>query len=609
MISTDNLCMSCMREIGDARQCPYCGYHADSAQIPPYLPVRTVVANRYLVGKLLEYNGEGATYIGWDISEKRAVNIREFFPDAIAIRTTTALTLKVMAGSEAVFAECNQSFLELWTKLSRFKGLSALINVTDVVEDYGTSYAIYEYVEGVTLREYLLSSKTGYVSWERARQLLMPILSTLGTLHSAGIIHRGISPSTLIIGRDGKVRITGFGIWQSRSQRGDLNAQIYPGYAAIEQYGFEGQQGPWTDIYAFGAVLYRTLIGSDPIDATERVTNDKLMVPGKFAEQLPAYVINGLINALQILPEDRTRTVEQLRAELSASPVAAASESVYTSPRKNQTSPINLPVINTPAAVSEDDDEEDEEDEAQLREIRRTERKTMLKTVAICLAIGIVIFVILIFTVFRDDFGITLGSGKVPDTTAADGDGTATVPDFLGKNYYDVTSNPVFTSLYDFESQYEYSDEFEKNYIIRQSISAGTPVNSGTTIVLTVSKGKEQVELPADIIGSTYDYVYKRLVNLGFEVERKDAPGDGYYHAPDEVISVSPAAGKSYDKGTKVIVMVYAGAEEPETEEPTSSFDYDYDPPLEDAPPMDDPGLDYVPDENSEDPNLIIENN
>ena len=61
MISTDNLCMSCMREIGDARQCPYCGYHADSAQIPPYLPVRTVVANRYLVGKLLEYNGEGAT--------------------------------------------------------------------------------------------------------------------------------------------------------------------------------------------------------------------------------------------------------------------------------------------------------------------------------------------------------------------------------------------------------------------------------------------------------------------------------------------------------------------------------------------------------------------
>ena len=333
------------------------------------------------------------------------------------------------------------------------------------------------------------------------------------------------------------------------------------------------------------------------------------MVPGKFAEQLPAYVINGLINALQILPEDRTRTVEQLRAELSASPVAAASESVYTSPRKNQTSPINLPVINTPAAISEEDDEDDEEDEAQLREIRRTERKTMLKTVAICLAIGIVIFVILIFTVFRDDFGITLGSGKVPDTTAADGDGTATVPDFLGKNYYDVTSNPVFTSLYDFESQYEYSDEFEKNYIIRQSISAGTPVNSGTTIVLTVSKGKEQVELPADIIGSTYDYVYKRLVNLGFEVERKDAPGDGYYHAPDEVISVSPAAGKSYDKGTKVIVMVYAGAEEPETEEPTSSFDYDYDPPLEDAPPMDDPGLDYVPDENSEDPNLIIENN
>lgn len=74
MISSDNLCMSCMREIGDEKICPYCGYHVDSAQISPYLPVRTLVANRYLVGKMLEYNGEGATYIGWDLKEKKAVS-------------------------------------------------------------------------------------------------------------------------------------------------------------------------------------------------------------------------------------------------------------------------------------------------------------------------------------------------------------------------------------------------------------------------------------------------------------------------------------------------------------------------------------------------------
>ena len=82
--------MSCMREIGEEKICPYCGYHVNSAQIPPYLPVRTVIANRYLVGKILEYNGEGATYIGWDLSEKKAVKIREFIPDSFTVRTSAS---------------------------------------------------------------------------------------------------------------------------------------------------------------------------------------------------------------------------------------------------------------------------------------------------------------------------------------------------------------------------------------------------------------------------------------------------------------------------------------------------------------------------------------
>ena len=74
-----------------------------------------------------------------------------------------------MRGSENIFNELRQSFEELWTKLARLKGLSALISVTDVVQDYGTSYAIYEHFEGITLREFLLKSKTGYIPWEKAR--------------------------------------------------------------------------------------------------------------------------------------------------------------------------------------------------------------------------------------------------------------------------------------------------------------------------------------------------------------------------------------------------------------------------------------------------------
>ena len=141
---------------------------------------------------------------------------------------------------------------------------------SDVFECFGTSYAVYDHFDGISLRDFLLRSKTGYISWEKARQLLMPTLSTIGNLHSNGIIHRGISPTTLIIAEDGKIKITGFSIGEVRTAGSHLDPQIYEGYAAVEQYGFDAPQGPWTDVYSFAAVLYRTLIGSDPISAKER---------------------------------------------------------------------------------------------------------------------------------------------------------------------------------------------------------------------------------------------------------------------------------------------------------------------------------------------------
>ena len=115
MMNTDHLCMSCMREIGDENQCPYCGFHADSPQLAPYLPLRTVVAERYLAGKLLDDNGDGATYMGWDLEMNAPVTIREFLPDSIAERRED-LSLAPMAGCEITYRDCYQSFLELWRK-------------------------------------------------------------------------------------------------------------------------------------------------------------------------------------------------------------------------------------------------------------------------------------------------------------------------------------------------------------------------------------------------------------------------------------------------------------------------------------------------------------
>lgn len=554
MINSDNLCMSCMKDIGTEKQCPYCGFHADSKQIEPYLPIRTVLGNRYLVGKLLEYNGDGATYMGLDLSTREPVNIREFFPEGIALRDPKTLGVYVAQGNENVFDECLQSFTEMWRKLMRLSGLSALIKVKDTLEGNGTCYAITENIDGITLREYLLRNNVGYISWEKARPLLMPVLSTLGTLHASGIIHRGISPSTLIVASDGKIRITGFSISQVRSARSELKCQLYNGYAAFEQYGFEGRQGTWTDIYGFGAVLYRTLIGTDPIDATERVTNDRLMVPGKFAEQLPAYVINGLVNALQILPEDRTRTVEELRAELSASPSAAAGSGMEFEP----VVPVN---VKKPVAQRIVDEEDDEEDYTyNKREAAKMRHNRSSAVIAVC---AIIIVLAVAFLVLWQT-GVIKIDNDATTTAAAE---TVEVPNFVGKPYNEIVDNTYNTKNFKFEKNEVYDSTVEEGYVISQSVDVNDKVPVGTTIKLVVSKGKQSIVFPTSgIIGMKYDDARNMLTKLGFTVE-KSVKLNTDNETPDTVQGASLEEGASYEKGTTVFLFVWG---EPETTEPVT---------------------------------------
>ena len=554
MINSEHLCMGCMKEIGEVQQCPHCGFHVETMQMAPYLAVRTVIANRYLVGKLLEYNGDGATYIAWDINDKKPVTIREFLPDTLATRTIGTKEVTVMSGCELSYRECMADFVELWRKLSRMGGLSALVNVYDVIEENSTAYAICEYVKSITLRDYLLRLKTGYITWERARTLFMPVLSTLGMLHTAGIIHRGISPLTLQIGQDGKMRIGGFSIWQARTANRDLAAQLFPCFAAIEQYGFEGKQGPATDIYAFAATLYRALIGSDPIEATDRLTNDRLMVPGRFAEQIPAYVINGLINALQIMPEERTRTVEQLRADLSASPVAAAASGTEFQTPQNSAPPV--------APVSEYQPVSQNAAEPAKKNTETSKnRMIIIRSALISAIVGLLIFLIVLIA-FGDEMGLNIGNDKEETEVAEEQtrEEKVEVPNFVNRNYIEVINNNAWKNNFRFEKNEAYSDKIEAGIIISQSVEAGSEVNAGVKIVLTVSKGDEMFELSPSIIGMDYEAAAEALMKLKFDVSKEELDNDGT-HTEGTVQSVANVAiGQLYPKGTKVTLRVWGPA-------------------------------------------------
>ncbi len=568
MINSDNLCMSCMKDIGNSKQCPYCGFYVDSQQNSDYLPLRTVLGNRYLVGKLLEFNGDGATYMGLDLTTRQTVNIREYFPLGIASRNPKTLAVSPVPGKERIFAEYMQSFMALWRNLMRLNGLSALLKVMNIIEGGGTCYTITENIDGITLREHLLrNNSAGYISWEKARPMLMPVLSTLGTLHNAGIVHRGISPGTLIVAPDGKIRITGFSISEVRSSHTELQEELFTGYAAFEQYGFNGRQGPWTDIYAFGAVLYRTLIGTDPIDAKERVANDRLMIPGRFAEQLPAYVINGLVNALQILPDDRIKSIEELRDELSASPnaVAAAGGMNVDDIRRNQRADV----------VQQSDDSE-------RAESRKKQNRSTAVIVTVTVLIIAAIAVAVVLLVSDGKFG---GNEDAENTTSASQSEEVEVPNLVGENssfglYEDLIQNEFIISNFNIEKEEVFSDK-EEGTVIKQSIAPGKKVSKKTTIVLTVSKGKETVVFPSSgVIGVQYDEAKATLEKEGFVVTKSLKPNTAGYEA-GIVYSSNLDAGKEYEKGATVTLIVWdqvstttseTSASEPSTSsEPTTS--------------------------------------
>ncbi len=581
-MSYENLCMNCMRDVGDAKQCPHCRFITSSPQLPPFLPHRTIVGGRYLLGNVVTANGDGATYISFDLERRAVVTVREFLPDTLITRTTADTNLNVKPGKENLYTSCLTGFLDMWRKLARMRGLSALVLVIDIVEENNTAYAVCEHVAGtVSLRDYLLSGTTGYMSWEEARIMFMPVLSTLSTLHSAGIIHRGISPNTLFVTPDRKIRIGGFSIPECRNINSGIAAEIFAGYAPVEQFGVQAPSGPWTDIYAFAAVLYRALIGSTPIDSTVRMNSDRMMIPAKFAEQIPAYVINALINALQIMPEDRTKTVDQFRAELSASPtdamaadyerrVANRQVAASTTPRRpaTQTGPARIPAQNTPArkpvtnqgsqsgATKSSTKTTKKSAAAQAAENKRI----ALISGGIAAAVAIVIFIILCFTVLKDDIGFGSGADTTTTTSASQADETVEVPNFVGRTYDSISSQKTYRDSFEFEVTEEYNAEVKKGYVISQDVAAESSVNKGSKIKLVVSLGVEQITM-IDVVGNTYEEAEAKLTEIGFKCEKIDKTNNGS-HTSGTVASASLQADKQYDKGTVVKLQVW---KDPET--------------------------------------------
>lgn len=538
-MTADNLCMGCMKEIGNVQQCPFCGFHNDTVAPAPYLPLRTVIGGRYTVGKVISASGDGVTYIAWDNESRETVTVREFLPVENITRLQGQTEVIVNEDSRLVFYDSVREFLALNRKLAMSRNLSALIPVIDIIEENNTAYAVSEYFETITLRDFLLKSRTGYLGWDKVKTLMMPVLTTVASLHSMDIYHRGISPNTLVLGRDGKLRLTGFMISSARCLKTRVKPEMFPGYAAIEQYHDVDDTGAWTDVYGIAAVIYRALIGSTPAEASERITNDKLMIPPRFAEALPAYLVSALDHALTIEPGDRTATVDELREELSGSPSTMASNAIHE---------VREREVEAPTTTEDEVAERKRLEKLARQEQQKHEQiKMALIAFAICLGIGVLALGgWLTYDHFKNN-------PKEPTT-----EGVAQmieVPNFVGQSYSRISNDEVQKTRFKFTVDYQYSDSAEAGVIIGQTLEAGTQIEQGSELKLTVSKGIEYVTL-IDVSGMDYNKAFNLLTEAGFVCKKVEKNNDGS-HTANEVITVTPEAGKEYERGKEIYVQVW----------------------------------------------------
>ena len=305
-------CMGCMNEYEDGLTvCPHCGYKQGTPAREAYqLPPETILNGRYLVGRVLGFGGFGITYIAWDLQLEKKVAIKEYMPSDFATRSPGETRVSIYSGKAGgLFAAGMKGFLDESKRLAVFNHEEGIVHIFDSFLENGTAYIVMEYLEGKTLKE-LLKERGGKIPYREAISYLTPVLKSLDIVHQAGIIHRDIAPDNIFITYDGKVKLIDFGAsrYFTLSQSRSLSVILKQGYAPPEQYNSHGKQGPWSDIYAVCATLYRAITGTVPEDSLERSANDTLVPPSQMGIQLPQNIENALMNGLNLKPENRIQS-------------------------------------------------------------------------------------------------------------------------------------------------------------------------------------------------------------------------------------------------------------------------------------------------------------
>ena len=295
--------------------------------------------HEYQLDRVLGSGGFGLTYLAWDTGLDKPVAIKEYLPNDLAVRETDHSVMPKSDSDEDNFQWGLERFLDEARTLARFKHPN-IIAVHRYFETHNTAYIVMEFAEGETLDEVL---KRGVLEEPRLLSVLMPLLDGLEEVHRGDFLHRDIKPGNIVIRPDGSPVLLDFGSARQAigSRSRSITSVVTPGYAPIEQYSARGNQGPWTDIYALGAVAYKAICGETPPDATGRLRQDPMrpvseVCRGKYSGPL----LNSIDWALSVEEEARPQDVTSWRKLMTGEaqvPVREGSRESKQPERKRRT--------------------------------------------------------------------------------------------------------------------------------------------------------------------------------------------------------------------------------------------------------------------------------
>ena len=470
------------------------------------------------------------------------------------------------------FAE-NEEFLRRFRNESKAIALLShpnIVKVYDVNFDDKMQYIVMEYIDGITLKEYIDNEKV--LTWKDSVHFIIQVLRALQHAHDRGIVHRDIKPQNIMLFTDGTIKVMDFGI--AKFAREDGGTQSDHAIGTVHYISPEQARGDETDeksdIYSVGVMLYEMLTGQKPFDTDNPISIAVMQMqatperPRSINPDIPAGLEEIILRAMEKDPENRYQTaadmirdIEAFKANNSLTFGYYAEESDAPAEENTGDSPTTYfnpadaqqEVIRRQTRVAyqdddeyyEDDDEyyDDEDDEEEEEEERHSLFIPVMTAITIAFILVAVLFILWLVK------GVIQNPGK---STKYE------MPNLVGMDYYEAKDTYAYLDLQIDQTDYT---SYEKDIIFFQDIQVGENVSNGQAVKVNVSLGINTSVVP-DVSNYHYDYARKILEQEGFITEMKYELSSGGIDK-NMVIRTEPAAGEEAQAGTTVIIWVSQG--------------------------------------------------